>query len=72
MYSNGQWPGHGQAETADIIRELVEVTPQLPIGKIVQGTKTAIIQLARAVRGSVIDEQAASTETAVSNQSVSY
>jgi hypothetical protein len=70
MYNNGQWPGHGQVETTDIIRELTEITPELPIGKIVQGTKTAFTRLAHAFRGKMIDEQAASIESAVSSQRV--
>ena len=72
MYNNEQWQGHGQVETTDIFRELAEITPELPIGKIVQGTKSAVIRLARAVRVRVINEQAASTESAVGSQSVQY
>jgi hypothetical protein len=72
MYNNGQWPGFGQAETTDVIRELAEITPQLPIGKIVHATKTAIIELAHAVRGSMIERQAAATESAASSQRVNH
>ena len=70
MYSNSQWPGHGQKETADIFQELVEITPQLPIGKMVKGTKAAFTKLAHTVRGSVADKKVVSSELAVSSQSV--
>jgi hypothetical protein len=33
MY-NEQWPGHGQQETAEIFRELVELMPEAPLSKI--------------------------------------
>ena len=39
MYNGGQWPGHGQAESAEIFRELVENTPQIPIDKMVYQAK---------------------------------
>jgi hypothetical protein len=70
MYNNGQWPGFGQAETTDVIRELAEITPQLPVGKIVHGTTAAIFRLAHGLRGKMIGEQAVSTESAVSSQRV--
>jgi|GEM_PF-6025247 len=45
MYSNGQWPGHGQPETAEIFREIIEVMPQLPIGKLANATKAGLGKL---------------------------
>lgn len=34
MSYNQQWPGHGQVDMTDSMRELAERTPQLPIDKI--------------------------------------
>lgn len=42
MYSNSQWPGHSQPEVADMLQELVESVPQIPVGKIVKGVKSLI------------------------------
>ncbi len=45
MYTNGQWPGHGQPETPEIFREIVEDMPQIPVGKITKGMKALIAKL---------------------------
>ena len=61
MYSNSQWPGHGQPESADMFREIAEVMPQIPgipVRKIVRGVKSLVTGLHSAAEESH-DQQAA-------------
>lgn len=45
MSYNQQWPGHGKEDMAQSLAKLVEITPQLPIAKIVNFIKRNIKQL---------------------------
>jgi hypothetical protein len=69
MYSNGQWPGHGQQETTDIFQPLVDIMPQLPsIGKMAQGTSAALRRLVHTARSSGPDAPMAAAESKVRSQ----